>query len=154
MDTHIDTIFKDKKIKRTEARESILGTLSKSSRPLSADDVYVKTEKLYASKKLSQQPDLVTVYRTLDTFEKVGLVRKVLFKDKKARYEILHEHGGHCHHAVCSSCGETEHVDDPAIEKALTLLSKKFKIVTHVNDHVLEFFGLCASCTPKTHKKK
>lgn len=147
-----DKAFQSTKMKKTEARISVFDVLNVSEEPLTIEDIHTKISKLYKSKKIVKKPDLVTVYRTLDTFEKAGVAKKVLFKDKKTRYELSHGHDGHCHHAVCSSCGKTEHVDDPAIEKALTNLSKKFKIVTQVHEHVLEFFGLCISCKNKTYK--
>jgi Fur family ferric uptake transcriptional regulator len=138
---HILTQFK---IKKTLPREVVLAILSFSKDPARVDDIL-----LQAKKMKGKTPDPVTIYRTLETFKKAGIVREVVFKDKVSRYELVGEHGEHCHHAVCSGCGVTEHIEDPAIEKALHTLSKKFKNVTYVKEHVLEFFGLCKKCNVK-----
>lgn len=141
------------KLKKTDSREAVLSVLGKSLKPMSVEDIFalVKKDKAFLrgdnSKLKAKKPDLVTVYRTLETFKLADIVREVVFKDRITRYELIDEHGGHCHHAVCDSCGLTEHIDDPAVEKALSVLSKKFKHIKKVDDHILEFFGVCDKCS-------
>lgn len=154
------------KLKKTTTREVVLGILEKADKPLSVEDIFVlaKKSKIFTTgadknaskviKNTTKTPDLVTIYRTLETFKLAHIVREVTFKDRTARYELIDEHGGHCHHAVCNSCGTTEHIDDPAIEEALHTLAKKFKHIKKVEEHVLEFFGVCRSCDVSSSKKK
>lgn len=145
------------KLKKTTTREVVLGILEKAEKPLSVEDIFVlakKSKMFAAAKNTTKTPDLVTIYRTLETFKLAHIVREVTFKDRTARYELIDEHGGHCHHAVCNSCGTTEHIDDPAIEEALHTLAKKFKHIKKVDEHVLEFFGVCKTCTTSGGKKK
>lgn len=154
------------KIKKTPTRDALYSILSHSDSPLSAEQLFTtlsgknkkKTkiikETKATAKNTTKTPDLVTIYRTLETFKLAHIVREVTFKDRTARYELIDEHGGHCHHAVCNSCGTTEHIDDPAIEEALHTLAKKFKHIKKVDEHVLEFFGVCKSCDTLGGKKK
>jgi Fur family ferric uptake transcriptional regulator len=145
------------KLKKTTTREMVLGILEKADKPLSVEDIFVlakKSKTFSTGKNTTKTPDLVTIYRTLETFKLAHIVREVTFKDRTARYELIDEHGGHCHHAVCNSCGTTEHIDDPAIEEALHTLAKKFKHIKKVDEHVLEFFGVCKSCNVSGGKKK
>lgn len=151
------------KIKKTPTRDALYSMLSESDSPLSAEQLFTallgKNKKTIKGTKVTvknttKTPDLVTIYRTLDTFKLAHIVREVTFKDRTARYELIDEHGGHCHHAVCNSCGTTEHIDDPTIEEALHTLAKKFKHIKKVDEHVLEFFGVCKSCTTSGGKKK
>lgn len=153
------------KLKKTTTREIVLVILEKAEKPLSVEDIFVLAKKntvkgtrkspLKGSlKNILKNPDLVTIYRTLETFKLAHIVREVTFKDRTTRYELVDEHGGHCHHAVCNSCGTTEHIDDPAIEKALHILAKKFKHIKKVDEHVLEFFGVCTSCAGSSTKTK
>jgi Fe2+ or Zn2+ uptake regulation protein len=139
-------IFKVCGIKATVPRSTVLEVFSQSPKPLSAEDVFK-----IIHKKTGKMPDIVTIYRTIDVFLKNGFLSKVSFRDKVNRYEFSNGHDHHCHHAICESCGETEHIDDPEIEKALEVLARKFKKVKDVKDHTLEFFGTCSSC--KNHKK-
>lgn len=156
------------KIKKTPTRDALYSILSHSDSPLSAEQLFTtlsgknkkttktskKSKTLSTGKNTTKTPDLVTIYRTLETFKLAHIVREVTFKDRTARYELIDEHGGHCHHAVCNSCGTTEHIDDPAIEEALHTLAKKFKHIKKVDEHVLEFFGVCKSCNVSGGKKK
>ena len=48
--------------------------------------------------------DKVTVYRTLDRLVELGIVGKIQFKDKTAKFELLTEMNHH-HHLVCDLCG-------------------------------------------------
>ncbi|OGG30076.1 hypothetical protein A2973_02495 [Candidatus Gottesmanbacteria bacterium RIFCSPLOWO2_01_FULL_49_10] len=86
--------------------------------------------------------DLVTVYRTLDLFTRLGLVQKTQFGDQTARYELVGATGHH-HHLVCEQCGSIE--DVPLDEQMLLgQVGKKSKF--QVTRHTLEFFGRCIKC--------
>ena len=84
-----------------------------------------------------------TVYRQLELFLKLGIVKEVEFGDGKKRFEFnLHNHH---HHLVCTNCQKVEdifvHNDVKHVEDKIAKL-KKFQ----VKSHSLEFFGLCAQC--------
>ena len=121
--------------KATKARLSIFNTFGKECHPLSADSIHKNLKK--------KDIDLVTVYRTLTSFEKVGLLRKVdLHKDTQF-YEL---NNGHHHHIVCTQCGLLETLDACDLKdfsKRTLKGSLKFK---SISQHSLEFFGLCKSC--------
>ncbi len=133
----------DSGMKVTQPRLHILEALGSSESPVSAEDMF-----RLVKAKTRKNPDIVTIYRSLEAFAKAGIARKVRFKDKTVRYELGHmDREDHCcHHAVCDSCGMTEHIDDPEIEKALAVLSKKLKKVKFIKEHALELFGECGSC--------
>lgn len=137
----IKEFLKQKGLKATEPRLAVLNQLYGVHDPVSADDLFLKLKKKGADK--------VTIYRTLESFQKIGLLREVVFKDKISRYELVHNSGHHCHHAVCDICGATEHIEDQEIEKALDVLSSKFKKMKYISEHALEFFGICKSCSVK-----
>ncbi len=135
-------IFSSCNIKSTKPRLAVLEVFSEAGQPLSAEDVFK-----IIKKKTGKNPDIVTIYRAIEIFEKGGFLLKVAYKDKVNRYEFTAdpEHH-HCHHAICEGCGVTEHIEDEEIEKALEVLAKKFKKVKFVKEHNLEFFGKCTSC--------
>ena len=132
-----ESIIKDLKktgLKITAPRREILQALS--SRPLSAQEVaYVLKEKGFST-------DLVTIYRTLELFNDLGIVRKTQFEDKIARFELTAGQEHH-HHIVCIKCGFAE--DVVVNEEVLTEQIAKqsnFKL----ERHALEFFGFCNRC--------
>ena len=116
----------------TRRRVDILKLLGKAHTPLSAEQMH---EKLVGS-------DLVTVYRTLQSFEDAGLVSKIRLGGGGARFERA---GVHHHHLVCTSCEKIEELDMPEkdMNKAALKSSKTF---SRVSAHSLEFFGLCRNC--------
>lgn len=133
---HPNNILKTSNLKRTKARVAVLDLLANAKRPFSVEDI-LKTLK-------KDSPDQATLYRILSLFTQAGLVREVMFKDGTIRYESTsHEHH---HHAVCTDCGRIEDVDVPAIEQLIKKTSFKLKQFKRIQEHSLEFFGVCTSC--------
>ncbi len=88
--------------------------------------------------------DKSSVYRNVDLFEKLRIIKKVQlgWKYKYELSELFHEHH---HHLTCLSCEEVTIIDeDFVIEQEITRLSfrQKFKAL----DHTLEIRGLCSEC--------
>jgi len=122
-------------LKITPARLVILKTFSDKCHPLNAEDIYKKIRR--------NEIDLVTIYRTLTSFEKVGILRKVdLHKDCQF-YEV---NKNHHHHVICNICGLVEELDGCTIEKYTSEISSKLSNFKIIKDHSLEFFGLCRKC--------
>lgn len=90
-----------------------------------------------------KKTNLVTVYRTLATFETAGILRRVDLHKDSVFYELA-EH--HHHHIVCTDCGTVESFEDcdiKSVTKNALARSSKFD---SVSSHSLEFFGVCRSC--------
>ena len=120
-------------LKATAARIQLLNVLADSGKPLSAKDIH---------KRISG--DLATLYRTFNSFVEKGIVQQVDFKQGYALYELSHENHHH-HHLVCVSCGKVEDIYDCEVP---TLSKKDLKGYgfESIDEHVLEFFGLCSAC--------
>ena len=133
----------------TIPREAILDVLSRTSRHLSAEDIFLAVHKVYPA------IGLTTIYRTLELLVQMRLVFKFDFGDKRARYELAEGTKGirHHHHLVCTRCGRiidyTDFIDE---EKELLGqtekgLSKKFNF--KITNHIIQFYGLCDKCKNK-----
>ena len=133
----------------TVPRQSILDVLSRTSKHLSAEDVYMAVHKVYPN------VGLTTVYRTLELLVQIGLVLKFDFGDGRARYELSGGPKGayHHHHLVCTSCGRivdyTDFIDDEVelLNQTEKGLSKKFNF--KITNHLIQFYGLCDKCNSK-----
>ena len=120
-------------LKATAPRLLILKTLHEKHGPYTADELFGLLKK--------QGIDRVTVYRSLDGFEKAGLVRRCTFGAGPARYEFQDEH--HHHHVICRDCKKIISLPDceiAAIDKRIEKLG--FSNVSHS----LEFFATCPAC--------
>ena len=133
----------------TVPRETILDALTKTSKHLSAEDIYMTVHKVYPN------IGLTTIYRTLELLVQIGLVLKFDFGDGRARYELAEGPQGarHHHHLICTNCGRvidyTEFIDE---EKELLSqtekgLSKKYNF--KITNHLIQFYGLCDKCQNK-----
>jgi Fe2+ or Zn2+ uptake regulation protein len=120
-------------LRATPQRLAIISALTRTKRPSSVEDV-VRMSRIAI--------DTVTAYRTLDTFIKIGVVRKVRIADDRALYELANDHH---HHAVCTSCGTIRDVAT-CLPKGLDAKVKKTSGFSSIQSHTLDFFGLCKSC--------
>ena len=82
---------------------------------------------------------IVTVYRTLDLFCGLGLVRRLDLGDGP-RYELAEDHH---HHLICERCGSvTEFERCPVDLQSLPRVGGGFE----VRAHSLEVYGTCSGC--------
>ena len=96
--------------------------------------------------KLKTKADRATVYRNLNYLCSEELLHKVNFKDEATKYELSEL--GHHHHLVCVNCRSvisinTDNLGAP-FESISLSANKKHGFA--INDHVLEFYGLCKDC--------
>lgn len=81
-----------------------------------------------------------TVHRILETFTKLGAIRKVSHPGAAARYESRTTRH---HHLVCLSCGRMDDLDDAALNNIrLPGAETGFAI----EDYSILFRGLCSQC--------
>jgi Fur family transcriptional regulator, ferric uptake regulator len=82
---------------------------------------------------------MVTVYRTLDLFTDLGLVRR-LDLGHGTRYELAEDHH---HHLICEDCGNvTEFEWCPLDPQSLLRVGGDFEI----RAHSVEVYGTCSDC--------
>ncbi|TEU06404.1 MAG: transcriptional repressor [Candidatus Aminicenantes bacterium] len=129
----------------TAPREAILEFLSKSSKHMSAKEIYASLHGSYPGIGLS------TVYRTLDLLARMGIVTKLAIGDGQSRYEFKSkEKDEHHHHLICTNCGKiinySEFLDEELglVKKTEERLAKKYNFI--IQDHNIEFLGICEKC--------
>ena len=84
---------------------------------------------------------LATVYKTLESFKKSGLVKEISTGDGTARYDAWTDNHSHI---VCTHCKKVYDLDIPGINNIREKIS-------HMTDFVLEdeqliFYGVCPEC--------
>ena len=129
----------------TTPREVILNLLSQTTKHMSAKEIYATIHRMYPG------IGLTTVYRTLDLLNRMGLIHKMDIGDGQSRYEFRSgEKKEHHHHLICTRCGEITDYSD-FVDEELELLKKVEKNLAQkynflVQDHNIEFYGLCEKC--------
>lgn len=118
----------------TKQRRAMLEALAKAENPFSAEEVH--------GQLTEARCDLVTVYRSLEQFERVGVVQLGVRENGTKVYCLSHGHGHH-HHLTCRSCGHTERID-MCMGEEFEKVGESFGF-TELN-HVMELFGKCPDC--------
>jgi Fur family transcriptional regulator, ferric uptake regulator len=131
-------LLKAKGHKLTAARRVILETLLASGGHLSADELAEQV------RQAAPGVGRMTVYRTLDLLNELGLIRPVYQGTGAAHYVWLHD--GHHHHLVCSSCDQVIEFEDCVIEEVADQLGRRFNF--QIEGHLLELYGVCGDCQP------
>jgi len=132
------TIFRDKKLRLSHPRFLIFQELSTAKYPLSPQELYQCL--LKKQKKIG----LTSIYRSLDLFESLELVFKIV-NGSNVKYKLCKLENHH-HHIVCKTCGNVVELDFCDISD----WSKRVMESTgyEVTDHQMNFYGYCKECRP------
>ncbi len=135
---NIETVLQKAGLKITPARREILAYIIELHTPCGAQDIARALKK--------KDIDLVTIYRTLLSFEKAGIVRRVDLRTDAVVYEVATTHH---HHIVCTSCGMVEDFTDCDVSIRMKKIIRASKKFTSIQDHSFELFGTCGMCTTR-----
>jgi Fur family ferric uptake transcriptional regulator len=129
-------IFKEKKLSLSHPRLLIYQELSNASTPLSPLEIY---QNLLKKKK---KVGLTSIYRSLELFESLGFVFKII-NGSNVKYKLC-ELENHHHHIVCKACGNVVELNFCNISDWSKKVSEStgFQVV----DHQLNFYGFCKAC--------
>lgn len=120
----------------TPARKLIVEELIQSQRGVEPVDLYDQC------RKHDPRLGLVTVYRTLERLEKLGLIQRVHQSD--GCHMFIRKSEGHEHLLLCTSCGKAVYFEGDDLELLLKKVAKESGFT--ISDHWLQFFGLCPEC--------
>lgn len=129
------TILKDSGFKVTPKRLVVLDLFSDNCRPINAEYIFEKLKR--------KNINLVTIYRTLTSFEKAGILHRVDLHKDSVYYELADHHH---HHIICTNCGMVESFEECGVKKLSNNVLNKSSKFKSISQHSLEFFGLCKSC--------
>lgn len=120
----------------TPARRAVVETVAASERAITPLEVYDAARRRYRAL------GLVSVYRTLETLEELGLVQRVHQAENCQAFIAAGE--GHQHLLVCQKCGRVTLFGGDDLERLIGSISDKsgYRIL----EHWLQLFGLCTDC--------
>jgi Fur family ferric uptake transcriptional regulator len=119
----------------TQPRQAILQVLHEHDEGLSPEELHRLGQRVYPPL------GLVTVYRTLDLLDELGLVRRVHSEERCQRYASAVPEQ---HYLVCSVCHRVLEFPcgglDPFIKEVQARTGYR------VTEHLLELRGICPAC--------
>jgi len=135
LDLQSRTMLKATKLYCTKVRVAILKVLMRTDKPLSQEQIARRLGKKHFDK--------VTIYRTLESLLKVGLVHKAFMEKRACHFELAHNcTESQCHpHFICTNCGSTHCLKEILLPMAK---SPHKGFVIHRQQVRLE--GLCPAC--------
>jgi len=136
-DTPLSRRVREAGFKLTPPRLAVLQVIEQDNH-LSPAEIYQRAQVI--------QPGvgLASVYRALEIFTDLGIVRPITLGDGPPTY--IRAEGGH-HHLVCSACGTVIEFDQCSSGALAQELADRYNF--HIQSHLLEFYGLCANCRPQ-----
>lgn len=129
--------------KLTQPRRAILRALLAAAKPLSPAELQASGQAFCADL------GLVTVYRTLEIMEDIGIVRPVHLADNCHGYVLATP--GHTHHIVCERCHAVVEIVGCELGEFLDELAERTGY--RITGHWLEISGVCAACQAKENEQ-
>jgi Fur family transcriptional regulator, ferric uptake regulator len=129
-------LLQDSGYRLTNPLRVIVELLTTSTRALGPLDLFDQGRKVYA--KLG----LVTVYRSLEKLEELGLVQRL--HQANGCHTYFRATHGHEHILLCTRCGRVEFFSGDDLTKLLDTTARKSGYV--IKEHWLQLHGLCANC--------
>ena len=120
----------------TEPRRAIVELMAASSKALGPVDIFD------LGRRACPGLGLVTVYRTLEKLEELGLVQRVHHPGGCHMY--LRAAHGHEHLLLCTTCGQAEYFAGDDLTTLLQFVAARSGF--EIREHWLQLFGLCQQC--------
>jgi Fe2+ or Zn2+ uptake regulation protein len=130
------SVLKTSGYKLTGPRYYVVDILARTDKALSAMEIFTQAHQKYPT------IGLVSVYRTLDKLEGLGLIQRVHQKDKCQAY--IAAPNGHEHLLVCHSCGKVSFFRGDNLNALVDGVEAKTGFM--VQEHWLQLVGICQEC--------
>ena len=129
---------------KTKQRQQVLALVKEQNKDFTAKNLYDNS---------AGEIGLTTIYRSLESLEKEGIILRISSDKHAARYQYIEpcERVDHFY-LKCEKCGKMEYVDCQRIQGLTAHLSKKHHF-TPTNTNII-INGFCAKCSEKDHEKK
>ena len=136
--------FREKGLKLTPQRYAIYEMMIHTDSHPTVEDIYHAVQPMFPMLSLN------TVYYTLTSLKKAGLIADVPVQEGAARFDAnMDRH----HHLVCLKCRKIEDLYDEALDQLK--ISAKSTNGYLVESHRVEFRGYCSECrTPRRRSKQ
>ncbi len=134
MENELEVLFAQEGLRLTSARKEIFRLLYRSETPVSIAAI---------AKDLSGI-DRVSVYRTIELFQNLGIVNPVPLGWKQ-RYELTSPFKAHHHHLSCIKCGKLVDVHSKKFEQLVASVAREHNFTAQ--DHTFEIKGFCSDCS-------
>ena len=136
MNSDIRAILTHHGLRVTSPRLAVFKALANTATPLGVTDII----------KTCPAVDKVSVYRTIETFTRIGVAIAVMHGWKQ-RYELAEPFKAHHHHLHCTACGNVTEVHSDKVERIIDNITAEHGF--RPANHTFEITGLCSACATR-----
>jgi Fe2+ or Zn2+ uptake regulation protein len=122
----------------TAARDAVVAIVAASEYVLAPLEVYEQ------ARQRVPQIGLVTVYRTLEKLEELGLIQRV--HQPSGCQAFAAAPGGHTHLLICQQCGRVSYFAGDRLDHLIDQVGQESRFT--IQEHWLQLFGDCPDCKP------
>jgi Fur family transcriptional regulator, ferric uptake regulator len=138
----IATVLRDNGCSVTQTRQNVFNALA-DSEPITMAQL---------NSKVGEEIDRVSVYRTIDLFEKLGIVNRLQI-GWKYKLELSDLFTEHHHHVTCIQCGNVLSIEEnDVLEAGIKAVATASGFT--IQNHSLEIRGWCRVCTNTAKNKE
>jgi Fur family peroxide stress response transcriptional regulator len=137
-DLHIIQALRNKRYKATPQRIAISRLVVRNREHLNAQKIYEEVKAVFPTVSLA------TVYKTLQTLSKLGLIQELSFPQGQARFDAYMK--PHIN-LVCTKCGRITDAEDHAAREMVERVSSVAKFT--VTGQRFDIYGICDRCRRK-----
>jgi Fur family transcriptional regulator, ferric uptake regulator len=120
----------------TAPRQAVVEIIAESRHVLSPLEVFEQARRRYP------RIGLVTVYRTVEKLEDLGLIQRV--HQPSGCHAFIAAISGHQHLLICEGCGRVEYFHGDDVDELMEEVGEKSGF--HIHAHWLQLFGACREC--------
>ena len=120
----------------TTPRQAVVEIIASSQRVLSPFEVFE------LARTRCPRLGLVTVYRTVEKLEELGLIQRV--HQPSGCHSFIATAPGHQHPLICQSCGHVQFINGEKLDWLTEGLGIEYGY--RIQDHWLQVFGICEEC--------
>jgi Fur family zinc uptake transcriptional regulator len=132
----LKSLLRNKGYSVTKPRLVVFKVLIEASTALSVSQIINKSSGI----------DMVSVYRTLDLFEKIGVTHRV-WTGFKSKIELSETFSDHHHHFTCLNCNKTISIESNSLENLFDNFERQYDF--SITQHSVELSGQCSACQLK-----
>jgi Fur family transcriptional regulator, ferric uptake regulator len=126
----------------TAPRKAVVEIMASSHFILTPTDIFMLARERYP--KLG----LVTVYRTIEKLEELGLIQRV--HRPSGCQGFIAGYQGHQHMLICQNCGLVQFFDGDHVGINDLMKDVEGRTGYTINEHWLQLFGVCKKCRQKS----
>lgn len=143
----IADLLANRRFRLTKPRRAVFEVLVGAGMPLSVAQIHARLN--------HKSVNLVSVYRTVQLFVELGILRAIDASTGSQRFEAIEPYNDHHHHLICTRCGEIVELEGCLLtDKALDMISHRVRQEKRfeVTGHEVQLLGQCRDCSAALRK--